>query len=255
MKKLFLFLLLLFVTSNLYAKYVQTYKVVFDSTTEKTIFTMVDQLRVGTSTNPADCFIIMFGSGSAKIREIHWLDGTTSTSNVPSAGVAGAGKTVIQLSPGSVKLPNVDFARPEKISRTNGVDNVLKFSAGALAKDDTGYYQVSVPTSYGGGNLTITIYSLVPSTEAAGTLAQFNFQARAKSHGEAWDVAYTSIGTVNINPTGTANQVLVDTIAWTSNLPTAGDIVGIKVFVSAINSTFVAFDAELYVLKIRIEED
>ena len=181
------------------------------------------------------------------------IDPTGGIGNVTinASGGGGGGKTYIELLPGSAKLPNTNFARPSKNSRTNLVDNTLLFDADATGSDESAYWQKRIPIFYAGGNLTITICSLINDTNAA-HLAELHFYCGSKSHDEVWDAALTEIGTVNINPTGTAYDLLVDTITWTSNLPTAGDMLILKVDVDNSDSTLAA---DLGILSITIEED
>ena len=200
---------------------------------------------------------------SADVNNISDVDATDLTDGGETAlhshaGVGGgAGKAVLELLPGSFVLPNDDYARLQKIPRTNsGPDNAVKFLADASgSNDEYATRPKALPHFYQGGALTITVYSLVPTAELASTKAKIYVEVNAIAHGEAWDANYTSIGFVEINPTGTANQLLVDTIAWASNLPIAGDMLKFKVYVDRSASDFIVGDKEVHVLSIKIEED
>jgi len=96
MKKLLLILSLMFLSSAVFAGYVQTYKISYDSTTEKAVFTFVDTIQVGTSTDTADVYIILYGSGTIEtvelnVTQITWGDGTVQTSSPPAGGAAVSG--------------------------------------------------------------------------------------------------------------------------------------------------------------------
>jgi hypothetical protein len=165
-------------------------------------------------------------------------------------------KAVIWLLPVSAKLPNSNFARLEKISRTNGVDNVIKFVADAGGgSDEESYWLIPIPDSYQGGNLNITVYAT--SEEDDNTKkAVFHIACRAKQDNETWDAAFTEIGSgFDVMATSTAEDLLVKTCAWTSNLPTAGELLEFKVWVDRSASTFVDGDQDLHILAIKIEED
>jgi len=176
---------------------------------------------------------------------------------------SGSGKAVMSLYPGSAKLPNSQYARLEKITRGDStpdcVDNVLKFDALATGTTEYAYWQVPCPSFYAGGNLTITSYAVLDTTETAGAVATMNVGVKAKAHGEDWDDTFTDLGNISINPTGTSGQLLVDTLAWSSNKPTAGDMLCFRFHVTTVDSTFAIkdanFDADVKILSFKIEED
>jgi len=173
-----------------------------------------------------------------------------------TAASGGSGKAVIHLNTENVHLPNSGFARPDKVVRTYGVDHVLKFEALATGTTESAYFTDSCPAFYGGGAWTITSYCVLETTET-GTTAQITIGVRAKEHDEAWDAAFTTIGTIDVVPTGTAEDLLVDVLTggWGSDLPTAGDLLEFEVTVKPVNCTFVSFDGDLPVIDIKIEED
>jgi len=196
---------------------------------------------------------------SAEVNNISDVNATALTDGGETAlhshaDVGGAGKAVVWLLPGSAKLPNSAFARLEKVTRTNGIDNILKFIADGLGTDEYAYWQAPMPGFYQGGNLTITIYSLSEDTNVA-HLAKLYFGNRMVVHDGAWDSTFTAIGNVSINPTATARDLLVDTIAWTANLPTAGGLMCMQVYVDASASDYDQGNKDCENLAIKIEED
>jgi hypothetical protein len=104
--------------------------------------------------------------------------------DIPKAGM--------WLLPGSAKLPNDAFARLEKITRTNGVDNILKFDADGTGDDEFAYFQVPMPDFYDSSNLNITVYALSGDSDDT-KKANFYIEVNAKENDEPWDAAFTSI--------------------------------------------------------------
>jgi len=211
---------------------------------------------------------IQMGSANARVTTV--LDEDAMGSDSPTALATqqsikkyvddnmGGGKVALFMNPGAAVLPNSDFALIEKVSRTNcGPDYVTKFLAdGGVGTDYKAYWQVAMPAFYSGGNLTITIYSLSEDTNAAHK-ADFHIERISIAHDEPWDPGggYTSIGAVDINPTAAARDLLVDTIAWTSNLPTAGEMMKFYAWVDISDSDYDVGDKFCEVLYIKIEED
>jgi hypothetical protein len=101
-------------------------------------------------------------------------------------------KAVMWLLPGSAKLPNSAFARPEKITRTNGIDNILKFDADGTGSDESAYFQVPCSNIYKGGNLNITVYALSGDSDDT-KKANFHIEVNAKQDNETWDAAFVEI--------------------------------------------------------------
>lgn len=173
----------------------------------------------------------------------------------PASGVSGTGKMVLWLTPGTAILPNTLFGRLEKVTRTNGVDYVINFLADGVAdaNDEGAYWTIPVPAFYAGGAITITVYSLANLTNAA-LVSKFYIEGRGVAHDGIWDAAHTAIGNCDINPTAAARDLLVDTIAWSAGLPTAGHMFSFKVYVDHSASTYgVGKDCEI--LAIKIEEN
>jgi len=178
------------------------------------------------------------------------------TFEAPAGG--GSGKAVMWFLPGSAKLPNSNFPGLEKVTRTNGVDNVLKFVSSSTATDEHAYYQTAIPDFYGGDDLTITIYSVLRTAEGADKVAEVNIEARTVAHDGAWDVAYTAIITIDVEPTGVAEDMLIYSGAWdvdgTLQL-VAGQPLSLDIWVDCSDSTFYLGDSELEIICIKIEED
>lgn len=180
----------------------------------------------------------------------------TATGLTFAAVAAGGGKTVIWLLPKDAEPPNANFARPYKIARTVGTEDVLKFYAKSDGTDEHSYWKTVMPAFYGGGNLTVTVYSTVRTAEGSDKVADFHLDYRTVAHGSDWDaLAFTSKAAMNINPTGTANQMLVDAYAWTTDLPVAGQIIQFDGWVDCSDSTFVVSAYDIEVSAIKIEED
>jgi uncharacterized protein YhfF len=187
--------------------------------------------------------------------------GKVVTVNAQEDGVSflaagGAGKAVIWLMPGSAKLPNSGFARLEKVTRAGSnpdcVDNVIKFNADGDDSDEYAYWQSAIPGFYQGGNLTVTVYSTSNDTDSGAPTADLHFDAMMINDDEPWDTTFTAIGTNAIGMGSAAYDLMRDTIAWTSNLPTAGDMVKFRVWVDESDSDLAV---DLEVLAIKIEED
>ena len=199
--------------------------------------------------------VVVRATGTVEAKDIRadriWGDGSNIT------GISGgSGKAVIWLTPGTVILPNTNFCRLEKVTGTNGVYYAAKFISSATApNDETGYWQMAMPSFYAGGALTITIYSQVRTAETAEKKANFNFNSISIAHDSAWDSAITLIGNVDINPTGTSGDLLIDTITWSSNLPTAGKMLKMKAWVDASASDFVVGANSIEIIAIKIEEN
>lgn len=172
------------------------------------------------------------------------------------AGGAGGGgaKVFLELLPQDSVLPNSDFARLEKISST-GVWNVMKFLAdGSAASDEVAYFQRQIPADYGGGNWTVQVQSKTDDTDTAhyGTLI---IEGRAVANGEAWDGSFSTLCSITINAGNTATVLLIDTAAWSANLPTASDMMHFKVYIDRSNSDIDVGDKEVRILSITLEED
>ena len=183
-------------------------------------------------------------------------DQEAATKKYVDDNIGGGGKAVLHLLPGSAKLPNAGFARITKITRVGSnpdcVDNVMKFNANGDDSDEYVYFQFVVPDFYVGGNLTVTIYSASNDTNAGAPTADLHFDVMMLSDDEPLDTTFTAIGTNAIGMGSAAYDVMVDTIAWTSNKPTAGDFLKIRVWVDESDSNLAV---DLEVLAIKIEED
>lgn len=162
------------------------------------------------------------------------------------------GKVVIIKEPGAATLPNSGFATLEKESGSTTVDYIAKFPDATYT---TIYFKDVIPDFYSGGNLKISLHWKASIT--SGTAIMY-VETRTPNNDEIWDsLATPSAQTTTItclNDGSVINDLIIDSATLSTNLPTAGDAIQIKIRRDgADGSDNMTVDLEL--LKIKIEEE
>lgn len=154
--------------------------------------------------------------------------GSITTSYVPGAATYTAGTAGTWAEPA---LEATDTVIPTE---------TRKFDA---ASDEKVTFTLDVPDSYNGSSIPIKVKWFANATSGA---ARWALRVTPVADGEAMNTATTEVAVDNFTTFGTANRQNIDTLTWSSNLPSPGDTLFCEFVRDADNGgDTLAVDAEL----------